>query len=236
MNILRNMVRRSASLLLELPCEGCGTAVAAEVNSLCPRCREKLAAVPEPRCPYCGGVNQGILRCCPDCLEAGERPWSAAKTLFLYEGLARQLILEFKFSGHTGLAALFAELAAPEVAGFGRGFDFIVPVPLHWLRRLRRGYNQCELFGRELSRRTGIPFADVLRRTGLGGHQSRRDRAERLAAMRGAFRLKNRRVADKNLLLVDDVFTTGATLTAAAGVLASAGAATVAVLTLARRA
>jgi len=236
MNILRNMVRRAASLLLELPCEGCGVPVTAEANSLCAACREKLAEIPEPRCPDCGGVNHGILRCCPECLAAGKRPWSEAKSLFLYEGLARRLILEFKFSGHTELAALFAELAVPATAQFSGGFDFIVPVPLHWFRRLRRGYNQCELFGRELSRLTGVSYIDALRRTALGGHQSRRGRAERLAAMRGAFKLAKTGLAGKRLLLVDDVFTTGATLTAAAEALGAAGPASVTVLTLARRA
>lgn len=236
MNILRNMVRRAASLLLTLPCDGCGAAVTAGENALCPDCRGRLTEVPEPRCPGCGGVNHGILRCCPECLEAGERPWAEARSLFLYDGLARQLILSFKFSGHTELAALFAELSVPAVAQFNLGFDYIVPVPLHWLRRLRRGYNQCELFGRELSRLTGIPYCDALRRTRRAGHQSRRGRAERLAAMRGVFKVGDNRVAGARLLLVDDVFTTGATLTAAATALAAAGPSAIAVLTLARRA
>ncbi|HKA02551.1 MAG TPA: phosphoribosyltransferase family protein [Candidatus Solibacter sp.] len=111
-------------------------------------------------------------------------------------------------------------------------FDCIVPVPLHWLRKWRRGFNQSEVLARDLARRTGIPVRNALRRAqstrvqaGLSNHARRQNVIK-------AFRA--RPVEGKRILLIDDVMTTGATAAACALALKRAGAARVALLTVAR--
>jgi ComF family protein len=114
-------------------------------------------------------------------------------------------------------------------------FDFIVPVPLHWRRRWRRGFNQAELLAREVSRHRRIPILNALRRRKSTVNQAGLTSAGRRRNIAGAFEscrgidLKGRRI-----LLIDDVFTTGATASACSRALKKAGAGTVTLLTLAR--
>ncbi|MDD4818213.1 MAG: phosphoribosyltransferase family protein [Victivallaceae bacterium] len=238
MNMLRKLLTALAApvkLLLEFPCPGCGANTAENDNRLCPDCRGLLHFVPDDACGMCGGVNDGVLNCCSECLATGKRPWDAAFSVFLYDSAVRGLILKFKYGGRPELAGLFAGFAAAKLARTAADFDCIVPIPVNFLRRLRRGYNQCELLGAELSALTGRPCVTALTRP-RGGHQSRRNRAERLAAMKNAFRLRAGTIAPgAAVLLIDDVFTTGATLTAAATELRRANPASITVLTLARR-
>jgi ComF family protein len=115
-------------------------------------------------------------------------------------------------------------------------FDLVVPMPLHWFRRWRRGFNQSELLAREVSRRLGLPMAaGVLARRRHAPPQSGLSSAARRRNVAGLFSVKDRlEVEGRRVLLVDDVLTTGATAQSAARALKSAGAAQVVVLTLAR--
>ncbi len=101
----------------------------------------------------------------------------------------------------------------------------LCPVPLHWIRRFHRGFNQAELLARALSRKTGWPVTSLLKRTRATGHQAHRSRLERFTAMEDVFRFDRTKGAPPPcVLLVDDVFTTGATLDACARELKKAGA------------
>lgn len=101
----------------------------------------------------------------------------------------------------------------------------LCPVPLHWIRRFHRGFNQAELLARALSRKTGWPVTSLLKRTRATGHQAHRNRLERFSAMEGVFRFdRTKGSSPPCVLLVDDVFTTGATLDACAKELKKAGA------------
>jgi ComF family protein len=117
----------------------------------------------------------------------------------------------------------------------GEEFDAIVPVPLHSKRLREREFNQSAHLATRLSRATGIPVHDVLVRSRYTGTQTALDRSERRQNLRNAFSLrKNASVTDQNLLLIDDVLTTGSTLDACAAVLLEQGAESVRALTLAR--
>jgi len=116
-----------------------------------------------------------------------------------------------------------------------RAFDAIVPMPMHWRRRWSRGFNQADLLGRVLSRRLRVPLRDAVRRVTATSPQAGLTGAQRRANMSAAFAVKRHEaVRGKRILLIDDVFTTGATAGACARVLKRAGAAHVAVLTVAR--
>jgi ComF family protein len=108
-------------------------------------------------------------------------------------------------------------------------------MPLHWRKRLERGFNQSELLAKVLSKRTGIPVVNALRRRKSTTPQAGLTRAQRRTNVAGAFEADQReRIDGRHVLLIDDVLTTGATASACAAVLKRAGARRVTVLTLAR--
>lgn len=162
----------------------------------------------------------------------GMNGFDSASSYGFHEGTLRKLIHLYKYAGiHT----LAKPLAGYLLAALQRRerLDLIVPVPMHWRRKWSRGFNQSELLAREVSRRTGVPMALVLRRArktppqaGLSDHDRRRN-------VRGAFR-STRKLDGQHVLLVDDVMTTGATVSACGAALKRSGAARVTVLTLAR--
>jgi ComF family protein len=131
---------------------------------------------------------------------------------------------------------LAAPLAA-ELAAAPAGWDLVVPVPLHWRRRLARGYNQAAAIARPLACRLGLPAAEALARCRPTPPQTALPRPARRHNPRGAFAVParhRRRLAGRRVLLVDDVVTTGATLDAAARALLAAGAAEVHAVAVAR--
>ncbi len=113
--------------------------------------------------------------------------------------------------------------------------DLVVPVPMHWWRKWNRGFNQAELLARVVGRRTGIPVARALKRRRSTLSQAGLTLAQRRENLTGVFRVPARnRMEGRRVLLVDDVFTTGATASACAAALKRAGARSVVLLTLAR--
>ena len=201
----------------------------------CPVCAELLRLPDGPRCPGCGGFLDNTLAQCSECLERPQRAWVQAVSASHYDGPLRELVGRFKYRGDTALAPVLAHLAAESWRRHGSGRpDLIVPVPLHWRRQFSRGYNQARLLSQELSRELGIPMAMLLRRQRFTRQQASLDFSSRQTNVKRSFSLDSgHRIAGRHLLLVDDVLTTGATLDAAARVLA-ASEAVVSVLTIAR--
>jgi ComF family protein len=155
-----------------------------------------------------------------------------------YGEVMREALHAFKFGGRRALAAPLAELlTAPGPAWLPEGApDLIVPVPLHPRRERERGFNQALLLARRIGRAWGRPVrADVLRRTAATPPQTELGLEARRANVRGAFALRRPEVvAGRHVLVIDDVFTTGATVGECARSLRKAGAARVGVLTVAR--
>jgi ComF family protein len=151
-----------------------------------------------------------------------------------YEGRLRQLIHLYKFhpiedlDRHLGI--LLRRGLPPGVT-----FDCIVPTPIHWTRRISRGFNQAEGLAREVARYTGMPVVKALRKVRRTERQSQLGGARRRNNVKNSFAVPHPgRVAGKKVLLVDDVFTTGSTANSCASSLKKAGANYVAVLALAR--
>ncbi|HEV2448644.1 MAG TPA: ComF family protein, partial [Candidatus Sulfopaludibacter sp.] len=152
-----------------------------------------------------------------------------------YEGVLRELIHLFKYGRVKTLAEPLGGMLAAALPRDER-FDAVTAVPLHWRRRWQRGFNQSELLARVVARRTGIAAVSALRRirateaqAGLSNAGRRRNVAAAFGARRRAGALAGRRI-----LLIDDVMTTGSTAAACARALKRAGAARVALLTVAR--
>jgi ComF family protein len=170
---------------------------------------------------------------CTVCRE-GLANFDAAYSFGSYDGPLQQLIHLFKYAKVESLAqplSSFLLRALPLEANF----DLIMAMPMHWRKRWQRGFNQAELLAAPVARRYGLPLLANLRRTRYTKSQAGLTESARRDNLRGSFRVhRPDQVAAKRILLVDDVFTTGATLRAAAAVLKSAGVAHVSALTLAR--
>jgi len=164
----------------------------------------------------------------------GLNGFDAAYSFGAFETELRELIHLLKYGGVETLAqplGRFLALALPR----DEEFDAVVPMPLHWMRRWSRGFNQAELLAREIGRRTSAPVGNLVRRVKATAAQAGLTNAKRRANVRGAFRVRRgASVSGLRVLLVDDVMTTGATASACARVLKQAGAARVVLLTVAR--
>lgn len=204
-------------------------------NEICPECREKLVIHPvKGRCPGCGGPNDTVLAVCSNCLEFPMRPYVDAVALMEYSGAGKALILSMKFRKQPELARPLAHLAVEKLNESGMVFDAVVPVPLHWRRRLRRSYNQSELIAALIAAETGKPLIPGLKKIRETPHQAQLKREERQKNLKGTFAVDDPSFAGKQLLLVDDVLTTGATAGAATQVLMANGAKAVRLLCCAR--
>lgn len=229
--------RSVADIAVPPLCPLCRADLSSAPRRLCPVCEEQLPCLPERRCHGCGGGNDSYLELCRDCLQCGGRPWSGAVSAFPFAGQLREAVHAFKYQRRTSLAPFLAAAMAEAWRRYGDAPapDLIVPVPLHWLREISRGYNQAGLLAQWLGRELRRPVVNALCRRRRTSQQARLRIEQRLKNISGAFTVKKPSIiAGKSLLLVDDVFTTGATLSAATATLLAAGAAAVYVITAAR--
>ena len=216
-------------------------------RSLCEGCAGELPGLREPFCEQCGEEHEGQIASafeCPNCRGQSYSFDFARPALPHHPGLL-EMIHELKYARRIGLATELARLAARAFQDDARlapalaeGWP-LVPVPLHRSRLLWRHFNQAEEIARPLSRLTGLPLCRALVRIRGTGSQTSLSRAERLKNLRGAFDLSGagkRFVAGKpaGAVVVDDVFTTGATTGECARVLRKAGIQKVVVVTVMR--
>ena len=203
----------------------------------CADCLEALPFIPPPYCPGCGGPMDGILDVCPKCLHQPPRPWSRAFSLFDMEGNARLAIMMLKYRNRPEFARALGRLLGSKLKReLPCPVDMIVPVPLHWTRFVRRGFNQADLICLGISAELGVPVVRALRRCKRTRQQARLSRKERILNLKGAFSAVDSTKCEKRvILIVDDVLTTGTTLATAASVLLDAGAAKVFAVSAARR-
>jgi len=214
-------------------CAGCGAALARGETLLCHRCRREIALVSEPCCARCGRplTHSGLCARCRQGERAFARAWGAA----LYRGPLRACLHRFKYGRETRLAPFLGALvlARLEAARGVPDAPLVVPVPLDATRLRERGFNQAELLARQVARAKGWPLAPgLLRRTRATRPQSDLTAAEREANVAGAFAATAGAYGNE-ILLVDDIYTTGATVEAASRALRAAGARAVYVATVA---
>src|SRR5205085_5087031 len=164
--------------------------------------------------------------------------FDSAVAAYRSRGLVRRLVHEFKYGHHRYLRYPLADWLGETVSDprlRGRQFDLLVPVPLHPARERERGFNQAALLAELLGGKTALPVRPVLERVRYTTTQTAYDRAERMENLRGAFRLRKKQdVRGLHVLLIDDVLTTGPTLSECARVLRRAGAISVHAATAAR--
>jgi ComF family protein len=222
-------------------CIGCGTVVLDEA-ALCPACWRETPFIRGSACVKCGAPLPGEAPGdeaaeCDDCM-ATPRPWETGAAALVYEGVARRLVMALKHGDRHDLVRPFAGWMAARLRCAHDARTLIVPVPIHWRRLLRRRFNQSALLARSLARQTGAVHApDALHRIRNTAPQEGMTVEERTALQTGAIVPHPRRghiLKGRHVLIVDDVMTSGATLSAAASAARSAGARRVDTLTLAR--
>ena len=161
----------------------------------------------------------------PETLQAG-MGYQYATALFFYSGNYKKISRALKYRRDFGCGEYFAGMLGDSLKGSAlySDVDLVVPVPLHWTRRLSRGYNQAEVLAREVAKRLGAPCnAGLLVRQKRTKTQTKVSAQERSGNVRGAFALRGQPPAGvRHILLVDDVYTTGATLSACRDALSSA--------------
>ena len=206
----------------------------------CPPCIAGIRFIGSPLCPRCGTPFPSAEQedhLCGECLIT-ERPYAVARSVGRYEETLLTAIHRFKYRGKTGIGDLLSRIMADFADKIWdmTVFERILPVPLHRIRLRERGFNQAVILARGLSKRFNIPLDfRSLRRDLFTPPQVGLDRKQRSANVQGVFTVTHpERIAGRRLLLVDDVYTTGSTLTECARVLIRAKAETVAVLTMAR--
>ena len=204
------------------------------------KCWTQVRFIRPPFCERCGLPYPGDLTTtfeCANCREL-ELHFSSARSAVVAKTVVLEAIHRFKYQRalwfENFLADLLLRAAAPVLRG--QGWDFIVPVPLHTLKEREREFNQAEIFARYLSAATHIPMnTKLLRRVTPTLTQTRLTKQQRAVNMRGAFAIRDRvKLNGERVVLVDDVFTTGATTSACAVALRAAGAGEVCVWTVAR--
>ncbi len=238
-------IARSAAglfnLILPHRCARCST-VLASGPGFCAACWGAIDWLDGPACARCDmplpqEQHEGAL--CGGC-ELKPPPYARVHAALAYGRAARQLVIRFKYGRRIGTASLLAKLMARRLPGheLGAPVPLLVPVPLTRARLWRRGFNQALLLAEELAKLRGGEVArDLLQRRGDRGSQRGLTRAARAQRLRGAFQVEPKardRLRGLTVLLIDDVFTSGATADAAARALRRAGAARVEVVVFAR--
>ena len=221
-----------AGTLLPSQCSTCGDHLPMRGSEagICAQCWSDLPR-PHPGCPSCADFSASSDGPCLGCQDQPP-PWHGLVTLGPYLGRWRDLVLLFKHRRRDELARPLGDRVADALRASGlRPPQCVVPVPMWWLRRAWRGFNQAELLARRIAVRVHIPVINALSRS-LGRSQTGRRRSERTRLARAEFRI--RRPVPRRVGLVDDVLTTGATARACCHALTRAGAREVILLTVAR--
>jgi ComF family protein len=227
-------------LLYPPQCISCSAPVQSDFG-LCADCWRETSFIAGLVCDKCGlplpGQDADERVLCDDCMTTA-RPWDRGRAALIYSGNGRNLVLALKHGDRMDLArpaAAWMTKAAHPILQPGM---LVVPIPLHWMRLFRRRYNQAALLSRAIARTAGLEHCpDVLIRRRSTGNQDGKTRDARFANLIGAFavsKTREGRVRDRDILLVDDVMTSGATFSVATEVLFAAGARSVSVLGLAR--
>ncbi len=225
----------TGSVILDLclpgSCAGCQRMDRQPQSSWCSRCWNQIPWVVSPLCPRCGRPFRDSPdspdHLCGECIESSYH-FDSARSAVAHEGIVRTRIHQFKFDAQLGWVPSLVELL--EIAHTGLGLpapELVLPVPLHTKRLKQRGFNQSGLLAGELARKLRVPVSfDTIVRKNRTQPQTRLNRSERLKNVKGVFELAGaQRVRGRRILLVDDVFTTGTTLSECARTLKKKGGA-----------
>lgn len=181
---------------------------------LCSKCRKKIYIIKEPSCKKCGkAIPDASEELCSDCKKRNHI-FRQAKGLYSYDGSMKEIMYRFKYQNKRYYADYFANLAYDRYYDFFRvnKIDAIVPVPMYLKKQRKRGYNQAEVFAKALSDKFSIPYyPDLIIRNRNTLPQKGLSDIKRQRNLQNAFNMNEKMLQSKTVILVDDIFTTGAT-------------------------
>lgn len=237
---LRQAMEPILSALYPRRCPACDEIVAPGKGLICPACAKakKMTPIKGPYCMKCGKelAKEGDFLC-GDCRRISHL-FERSRAVFCYTKEVRQSIARFKFHNKREYADYYAAVTAESMADYLQMVkpDVILPVPMYKKKKIKRGYNQAEVFAKRLSEKTGISCrTDILLRTKNTVPLKELEKDARKKELEQAFWVRRERLEAswKQILLVDDIYTTGATMDACSRVLKEAGIEKVCGLTLA---
>jgi ComF family protein len=236
---MRFLAERLFQFLLPPQCHCCEKILEEGQQGICSDCLSEIHWIEPPFCLVCGTPfvsKEVVSHTCGVCLSK-RKYFTMARALGSYDGSLQEAIHRWKYGGKTSFNPFFGKWMTEGLYRYWNPnlFDLLIPVPLHSHRLRERGFNQAVLLVRELSLRTGIPYRKkVLQKRKPTLPQVSLSGAEREKGVRGSFHVVGREELEgKSVLLVDDVYTTGATVNECSKVLLAGGAKRVDVLTLA---
>ncbi len=227
---LAKLKGRALDIFFPRWCIGCGR----EGGFICDSCRRALPRIVPPLCPRCGRPQpSGIL--CSSCV-SWQTKINGIRSPFRFDGVIRQAIHQLKYRNLRALAQPLAGLLQDYLATNPLPVEVLVPVPLHQKRLRERGYNQSSLLAQQIGKLTRLPVVDdcLIRQRHTLAQARTSTIDERRSNVSGAFVCRDQRLRDKQVLLIDDVSTSGATLDACAAALKASGAISVWGLVMAR--
>lgn len=205
-----------------------------ENGFICDECQKLILPVGNT-CDICGREIENISNRCLNCLHK-KAYYSKLIYIYKYKDIIRKKIIAFKFNNKTYLCRCFAENIVRKLVKLEEKFDIIIPVPIHWKRLRKRGYNQSYLVAKEVSKKLKVNLENkVLMKKKNTAPQSSLKRKERKSNTSSAYSVqKKEKIIGKKILLIDDIFTTGATVNECSKELKYAGAKEIIVVTIAR--
>jgi ComF family protein len=229
--------KKFLDLLIPRRCIKCGTIVE-NYEGLCPSCWPLISFITKPICICCGlpfefDIDEDAL--CGGCSHSPPY-FVKARSAFIYNEDSKDLILRFKHTDNLNLATVFGQWMAPLYNE--EKTPICIPVPLHWTRLFTRTFNQAALLAIEVSKNNKWEYAPTLlyrnKRTRVQGHDSKEKRIKNVEGVFSVYKNKSQKIKGRSVVLVDDVYTTGATLNACSKALLKAGAKEVHAITVGR--
>ena len=216
------------NLLFPKWCLGCGK----EGDFICPSCSNTMPRVMPPLCPHCGRPQASSILC-PRCVGRAAEI-DGIRAPFRFDGVVRQAVYKLKYDNLRAIAPFLGQMLYDYINENRVPGDVLIPVPLHHKRLRGRGYNQAALLAGKLSELTGLPLITdlLIRQRDTHPQALTKTASDRQSNVANAF--YSRELRDREVLLIDDVATSGATLNACAAALKAAGATSVWGLVLAR--
>ncbi|MBU0962154.1 MAG: ComF family protein [Proteobacteria bacterium] len=236
--VLRKWMKGATDLLFPRSCPVCGTSILADGHTLCPECVQDISLIRSPLCTTCGREMTDSAagdHCCDRCLRKPP-PYSSARAVVHYREPVSALLHRLKYQGETAVIPVLQEIIGMQPLCTLQEGEMVIPVPLHISRLRQRGFNQAlilaKLFFSNRKERilidTLIRVRHTVAQTGLDGLARRKNLHQAFAVC------FPERVRKRKIVLVDDVFTTGTTVSECSRMLLRAGATEVRVVTLAR--
>ena len=228
---MRRVFHFFLDFLFPCRCVSCGDPVLTAMNHLCLKCHGLLRRL-DKGCPVCSGVIYD-----GNCTICGNRKFYPAihYSLFSYEKVSRSVIHSLKFEGMKYIYRIFIPHICSRIDDFNEKIDIVTSIPMNREKLVKRGYNQSKLLAQGVSRKRGIEFCELLKEMRNTAQQRSLNYNERFINVIDRYEtVNNAKIENKVILLIDDVFTTGATINECSRKLIMSGAAKVFSITLVR--